>query len=95
MLNVCDWINHFILDNSSVLEEVGTEHNNKVAMEKYFTPALIFIIAGIGFVSVLVILLLFLLCHRIHKHRFGYNPTNTQEVSIDLNKLPSNVAYHR
>ncbi|GLV43152.1 Neurospecific receptor kinase [Carabus blaptoides fortunei] len=84
-----------VCDNSSVLEEEGTEQNNKVAMEKYFTPALIFIIAGIGFVSVLVILLLFLLCHRLHKHRFGYNPTNTQEVSIDLNKLPSNVAYHR
>ncbi|XP_066996818.2 tyrosine-protein kinase transmembrane receptor Ror2 [Anabrus simplex] len=66
-----------------------------LSMETFFTPMFILILAAIGFVGIMVILLLFLLCHRLYKHRLGYNPTATrEEVNIDLEKLPSNVAYH-
>lgn len=80
-------------DNSTAVTENGDQ--KKVSMEKYFTPTFIFTIAGIGFAGLVIILLLLLLCHRLQKHRFGYNPTSTHEVNIDLNKLPSNMAYHR
>lgn len=83
-----------LFTDNSTATEVPTE-DEKVAMEKYFTPTFIFSVAGVGCAAIVVILLLFLLCHRIQKHRFGYNPTNTQEINIDLNKLPSNMAYHR
>lgn len=49
-----------------------------------------------GLVFIVGCLLLVLLCHRIHKrHLMGYNAPETAEISIDLDKLPSNVAYHR
>ncbi|KAG8236464.1 hypothetical protein J437_LFUL016385 [Ladona fulva] len=64
-------------------------------MESFFTPTFILILAAVGFAGIVMMLLLFLLCHRIYKHRLGYNPTATQEVDIDLDKLPNNLAYHR
>lgn len=64
---------------------------------------MIFLLSGIGLVSIVVINLLFLLCYRIYRHKHnrrlvsaGYNVTATTDdpSSIDLNKLPSNAAYH-
>ncbi|KAK7791522.1 hypothetical protein R5R35_008686 [Gryllus longicercus] len=66
-----------------------------LSMEGFFTPVVILILAAVGFVGLLVILLLFLLCLRLYKHCLGYNPTATgEEVNIDLEKLPNNMAYH-
>lgn len=66
-----------------------------LAMEEFFTPVVILIMAAVGFVGLLVCLLLTLLCLRLYKHCLGYNPTATvEEVNIDLEKLPSNMAYH-
>ncbi|KAL3289584.1 hypothetical protein HHI36_022997 [Cryptolaemus montrouzieri] len=59
------------------------------------TPTKLIIISVSGLMIIIVIMLLVLLCHRIHKHFLGYNPAVTTEVNIDLNKLPSNMAYHR
>lgn len=59
------------------------------------TPSKLMIISVGGLLLVIVTMLLVLLCHRAHKHFMGYNPAVTNEVSIDLNKLPSNMAYHR
>ncbi|XP_071452012.1 tyrosine-protein kinase transmembrane receptor Ror2-like isoform X2 [Hetaerina americana] len=66
-----------------------------INMERFFTPTIMLILAAVGFAGIVMMLLLFLLCHRIYNHRVGYNPTATQEVDIDLDKLPSNLAYHR
>lgn len=66
-----------------------------ITMDKYLTPTFLLIVSGIGLLGVLTLMLLILLCHRLHKHRLGYNPTDVQEVNIDLDKLPSNMAYHR
>ncbi|KAK9889022.1 hypothetical protein WA026_004308 [Henosepilachna vigintioctopunctata] len=59
------------------------------------TPTKLIIISVSGLLIIIVIMLLVLLCHRVHKHFLGYNPAVTTEVNIDLNKLPSNMAYHR
>lgn len=59
------------------------------------TPTKLIIISVSGLLVILVIMLLVLLCHRMHKRFLGYNPTAATEVNIDLNKLPSNMAYHR
>lgn len=63
-------------------------------MDAYSSPMFVLIASGITLLSLVVLLLLILLCHRIHKHRLGYNPTGNTDVTIDLDKLPSNVAYH-
>lgn len=66
-----------------------------INMNAYSSPMFVLIASGITLLSLVVLLLLALLCHRIHKHRLGYNPARNSEVAIDLDKLPSNVAYHR
>lgn len=64
--------------------------------EHMLTPTFLLITSGIGLATILVtMLLILLLCHRIHKRRSGYGRTGTGEVTIDLDKLPSNMAYHR
>lgn len=74
----------------------------KIKMGTYFTPYIMFICAGIGFVSILVLHLLVLLCYKIVRHNQrrqiigGYNMAATQDnQNIDLNKLPSNSSYHQ
>ncbi|GJQ68100.1 Nrk [Trypoxylus dichotomus] len=78
---------------SNSTEEIETKKG--VNMDAYSSPMFVLIASGITLLSLIVLLLLVLLCHRIHKHRLGYNPTGNADVSIDLDKLPSNVAYHR
>lgn len=71
-------------------------------METFFTPSMVFLLGGIGFLVILVLHLLVLLCYKVRRHNRnrqvgagGYNPAATQETqNIDLNKLPSNMAYH-
>ncbi|XP_012250835.2 tyrosine-protein kinase transmembrane receptor Ror2 [Athalia rosae] len=81
-----------ICDNSTELT-IGINPKD-LTMETFFTPSLILILSSIGFVSVVALLLSILLCQRLQKNHDGYNPTETQEVNIDLDKLPSNDAYH-
>lgn len=72
-----------------------SEIKENITMDKYLTPTFLLIVSGIGLLGVMVLMLLIVLCHRLHKHHLGYNPTDVQEVNIDLDKLPSNMAYHR
>ncbi|XP_069694454.1 tyrosine-protein kinase transmembrane receptor Ror2 [Periplaneta americana] len=80
--------------DSDETEYIGVKD---LTMETFFTPMFILILSAVGLAGIVVVLLLFLLCHRLYKHRMGYNPTATrdQEVNIDLDKLPNNMAYHR
>ncbi|EAA04776.2 AGAP006988-PA [Anopheles gambiae str. PEST] len=76
-----------------------------MTMESVFTPSMIFLLSGIGFVAIVLLHLMVLLCYRVSRHRrnrrqsgaAGYNPTATAQdgQGIDINKLPSNVNYHR
>ncbi|XP_055628523.1 tyrosine-protein kinase transmembrane receptor Ror2 isoform X2 [Toxorhynchites rutilus septentrionalis] len=74
-----------------------------IVMESVFTPAIIFLLSGIGFVAIVLLHLMVFLCYRIARHKrnrrqgaAGYNATSTQDTQgIDINKLPSNVNYHR
>lgn len=60
------------------------------------TPKFLLILCGTGLASIVMFMLLvFCICHRIHKQRNGYGRPGTTEVTIDLDKLPSNMAYHR
>ncbi|KFB52887.1 AGAP006988-PA-like protein [Anopheles sinensis] len=75
-----------------------------MTMESVFTPSMIFLLSGIGFVAIVLLHLMVLLCYRVSRHRrnrrqsgaTGYNATATQDgQGIDINKLPSNMNYHR
>lgn len=78
--------------NSSSEEAAGEK---SITMDQYFTPTFLILVSIVGLFAVVVCMLLVLLCHRLKKQRLGYNPTETAEVNIDLDKLPSNMAYHR
>ncbi|KAG5879683.1 hypothetical protein JTB14_021484 [Gonioctena quinquepunctata] len=67
-----------------------------IAMDQFLSPTVLIVMSSVGLLFIVICLLLILLCHRLHKrHLLGYNAPETAEISIDLDKLPSNVAYHR
>lgn len=78
------------------------DSNPHMTMEPFFTPSMILLLSGIGFVGIVVLHLLVLLCYKIIRHNrnrqqmTGYTSAATQENqnNIDLAKLPSNTAYH-
>lgn len=72
-----------------------TEDSEEPVISMDLSPSFLLIMSIIGLLGIIILMLLILLCHRIHKHRLGYNPTETVDVNIDLDKLPSNMAYHR
>ncbi|GFY53851.1 tyrosine-protein kinase transmembrane receptor Ror2 [Trichonephila inaurata madagascariensis] len=63
--------------------------------EPVFSPTFILITSALSLVVVAIIILIVLGCRRLQKYRRGYNATPTTDVEIDLEKLPSNMAYHR
>lgn len=72
-----------------------SDGETSITMDQYFTPTFLIRTSIGGLFAVIFFMLSILLCHRINKQRLGYNPTETAEVNIDLDKLPSNMAYHR
>ncbi|XP_012278846.1 tyrosine-protein kinase transmembrane receptor Ror2 [Orussus abietinus] len=82
-----------VCDNSS--NSIIKIDPKDLTMETFFTPRFILIISSIGFVLTVTALLSVLLCQRFHKRHQGYNPTESQDVNIDLDKLPNNEAYHK
>ncbi|XP_030754042.1 tyrosine-protein kinase transmembrane receptor Ror2 [Sitophilus oryzae] len=67
-----------------------------IKMEEYFSPTFLIITSCLGLLIIIICLLLILLCHRLYKRRIlGYNAPANAEVNIDLDKLPSNMQYHR
>lgn len=79
------------------------EPTTDMTMESFFTPSMTLLLAGIGFVGIVVLHLLVLLAYKIircNRNRQqmtgGYTSAATQENqnNIDVAKLPSNTAYH-
>nr|XP_042903224.1 tyrosine-protein kinase transmembrane receptor Ror2-like [Parasteatoda tepidariorum] len=62
--------------------------------EPVFSPTFILITCALSLVVVAMIIIVVLGCRRLQKYRRGYNATPTTDVEIDLEKLPSNMAYH-
>ncbi|EFX80185.1 putative Neurospecific receptor kinase protein [Daphnia pulex] len=62
-------------------------------MEATFTPGFVLLLAGVGFLSLLIFLLFLLLCQRAFKHKQGYQLPSLQKESIDLQKLRDNSTY--
>lgn len=89
-----------ICENSTLASDIMNKVDSIVHMESLFTPTFVMALAGGGFAFIVLSLLLALMCHRLYKHRLGrgYGPTPTSDnhrnVNIDLDKLPSNMAYH-
>jgi muscle, skeletal, receptor tyrosine kinase len=88
-------------DNLSDLN--GNQQQPTLSMETVFTPSLIFIISGIGFIAIVLLHLLVLLCYRVSRHnRRRQLPNGVYDMAathdsqgIDLNKLPNNSSYHQ
>ncbi|XP_022205112.1 tyrosine-protein kinase transmembrane receptor Ror2 [Nilaparvata lugens] len=64
-------------------------------LSKLMSPQVMVILAFISITSIVIGLLIVLICNIILKNRLVYRPTATQEINIDLEKLPNNSAYHK
>ncbi|XP_001601716.1 tyrosine-protein kinase transmembrane receptor Ror2 [Nasonia vitripennis] len=71
------------------------DNPSDLTMEDFTTTTLILIISALGFIIVVISILIILISQRFYKRHHGYDPTDCQEVNIDLNKLPDNDAYHK
>lgn len=96
----CSFVSINFLANSSEAS-IFDSSTPPITMEAFFTPSMVFLLGGIGFVVILVLHLLVLLCYKLSRHNgnhqvvSGYNPAATVDPQgIDLNKLPSNTNYH-
>ncbi|XP_043466704.1 tyrosine-protein kinase transmembrane receptor Ror2 [Leptopilina heterotoma] len=80
-------------DNST--EEIVKIGPDDLIMDTLFTPTVILTLAFLGFLMILGTSLAFLLSQKLRKRHQGYNATVNQDINIDLDKLPSNDAYHK
>ncbi|CAG0914324.1 unnamed protein product [Notodromas monacha] len=59
-------------------------------------PTYLAAVASVGVVAVLLVfLVMFLFCRLCKRRKQGYTAASTQDVDIDVDKLPSNYAYHK
>ncbi|XP_013791571.2 tyrosine-protein kinase transmembrane receptor Ror2-like [Limulus polyphemus] len=84
-------------ENATLKEETKTELLDTFVPpeEPVFTPSFILIVCAVSLVAVVIILTILLCCRRLRKIHKGYNATPTADVEIDLDKLPSNMSYHK
>ncbi|XP_014600328.1 PREDICTED: tyrosine-protein kinase transmembrane receptor Ror2 [Polistes canadensis] len=66
-----------------------------LAVYTFITPSFILALSVLGFIIIAGTFISILLRRRLHKRHQGYNQTESQDVNIDLDKLPSNEAYHK
>lgn len=81
--------------NSSLDEDNILRPN--IEMERYFTPTFVLLLSVGGLGCILGIASIALLCHYFLKNHSKSNMPNRrtgQNMDIDLDKLPSNLAYH-
>ncbi|KAM0728242.1 Tyrosine-protein kinase transmembrane receptor Ror2 [Formica fusca] len=81
-----------VCDNMTTKVEIEPKD---ITMDTLFNNTLVLILSALGFVIIASALLSILLSQRLHKRHRGYNPTDNQDVNIDLDKLPNNEAYHK
>ena len=67
------------------------------ALRELFSLETIVIITAVSTVSLCLLILIAVLCYRMYSQnkRLHYNATPQDDIDIDLDKLPSNVFYHK
>lgn len=79
-------------------EEFDNNDGPSIIMENYFTPTFVLLLSVGGLGCILGIASIALLCHYFVKNHYSKcNPSNRRNahnMDIDLDKLPSNMAYH-
>lgn len=82
--------------NSS--DEFDNIRGPNIVMENYFTPSFVLLLSVGGLGCILGIASVALLCHYFLKNHYSKchmsSRRNMQNMDIDLDKLPSNLAYH-
>lgn len=82
--------------NSS--EKIYNIQGPNITMESYFTPSFVLLLSASGLGCVLGIASVALLCHYFLKNHYSKcnssSRRNMPNMEIDLDKLPSNLAYH-
>ncbi|XP_077294241.1 neurospecific receptor kinase [Arctopsyche grandis] len=70
--------------------------SHKIQMETFFTPLFIFTVSSSVLLVFLFVLCIALACHYLTKNRYSVTGSVVRrtDVNIDLDKLPSNLAYH-
>ena len=63
-------------------------------IEELMTPTFIALAASVAAATVIVIMLIGLICHRLCRHKPGYVVAKVQDGDIDLTKLAENSNYH-
>ncbi|XP_022235403.1 tyrosine-protein kinase transmembrane receptor Ror2-like [Limulus polyphemus] len=83
--------------NATLEDEIKNEllDTFKPPEEPVFSPSFILIVCAVSIAGLAIILVIILCCRRLHKFHKGYNATPTADVEIDLDKLPSNMSYHK
>ncbi|KAH0534293.1 tyrosine-protein kinase transmembrane receptor Ror2 [Cotesia glomerata] len=82
-----------ICDNST--DFVWETERKNITMETVFTPTFTMILSALGFIVIVGSLLGIFLSQKFKKNPSGYNSPESRDVNIDLDKLPSNDAYHK
>lgn len=78
--------------------DTSVTHMPPIAMETFFTPSMVFMLAGVGFVAIVCLHLSVLLCYKVSRYNrnrnrnrlvSGYSQSETHDNPvIDLNKTP-------
>ena len=74
--------------------EVEVFEEQTTIIEELMTPTFIALAASVAAATVIVILLIGLICHRLCHTKPGYVVAKVQDGDIDLTKLPENSNYH-
>ncbi|XP_076346339.1 tyrosine-protein kinase transmembrane receptor Ror2-like isoform X2 [Tachypleus tridentatus] len=75
--------------------EADPQDNFEVPKHPVFSPTFILVITAVCLTALVLVIMLILAFRRIRKYQRGYNATPTVDVDIDLDKLPSNISYHK
>jgi len=84
--NITEMINYNV--------EVDIIEERTTIIEELMSPTFMALAASVAVATVIVILLIALICHRLCKPSPGYTIAKVQEGDIDLNKLAENSNYH-
>ncbi|XP_030023391.2 tyrosine-protein kinase transmembrane receptor Ror2 [Manduca sexta] len=92
------WEHCAIPSCANVTEETDMMTGTNIVMDSYFTPTFVLLLSISGLGCILGIAAVTLLCHYFVKNHYSKcnvsSRRNVQNMDIDLDKLPSNLAYH-
>ncbi|XP_037953857.1 tyrosine-protein kinase transmembrane receptor Ror2 [Teleopsis dalmanni] len=63
------------------IDALNKDFNTPIKMETFFTPSMIFLLAGIGFIGIVALHLIILLVHKISKHK-EFNQQQQQQPTL-------------